>query len=548
MNHAASGLGCSNNCFEFFANSEWTSRPFLLIGKGPSFSLREQFSLSDYCLVSLNHVVREQPVDFAHIIDIDVVEDCEEVLLQNAGMLIMPEVPHVNCRPTALTLEDFVSTMPVLREFAVQGRLLSYALWSDRRTQTIDSVQGTFSGSVVVNLLGRLGVKNVNTLGVDGGISYSQTFHDLTDKTLFKNQHTSFDIQFVEIQKTAEEFQMSVQSLVEPIRIFVGCDDSMMIPAYVLEYSIRKHTKHPVQIFYMRNMPIPEPKHAKNRPGTGFSFNRFLIPKLAGYAGKAIYVDADMLVFDDIAKLWNIPFNGKTVLCSTQNEVPKGWEGGANNDHGEGRYWTPGRQMSVMLLDCSKLDWDIDRIIDGLDRGEYTYKQLMAEFCIVPPDSIADTIPNEWNCLEWYEPDRSQLVHFTVVPLQPWKNDRSPMRNFWEAAYREALGAGAVPMKIVEECVHRKLVKPSLLEIAREIRSTPQAKPESVPVYDAPENHAESLRLRHMLWDSMISSYEARAELDRIKSSPSFFLEDMLIRRPAAFGAKVYRGIKRRVA
>ncbi|MEO2033961.1 MAG: hypothetical protein ABGZ35_17935, partial [Planctomycetaceae bacterium] len=78
--------------------------------------------------------------------------------------------------------------------------------------------------------------------------------------------------------------------------------------------------------------------------------------------------------------------------------------------------------------------------------------------------------------------------------------------------------------------------------------SLPDARPEAVPAQDAPDGHAESLRLRHMLWDSMISSYEASAELNRIKSSPAFFLEDMLIRRPAAFGARVYRGVKRRVA
>lgn len=534
--------------FDWLPSFEQQSAAFLVLGKGPSFCLRDQFALDDYNLVSLNHVVREQKVDFAHIIDIDVVEDCEDCLLTNAHWLVMPEVPHVNCRPTALSISDFVRTVPVLREFARQDRLLTYPLWSARRPGPRPHVNGTFSGSVVVNLLARMGIRNIRTLGIDGGNLYSRTFDDLTDKTLFKNEHTSFNVQFSEIQKTVEEFEMSVESLVEPIRIFVGCDDSMMIPAYVLEYSIRKYTQHPVQVFFMRNMPIPEPKDAKNRPGTGFSFNRFLIPKLAGYAGKAIYVDADMLVFDDIAKLWNIPFNGKTVLCSTQNEVPKGWEGGANNDHGEGRYWTPGRQMSVMLMDCARLDWDIDRIIEGLDRGDYTYKQLMAEFCILPEEAIADTIPNEWNCLEWYEPERSQLVHFTVVPVQPWRNDRSPMKNFWEAAYREALAAGAVPMKIVEECVQRKLVKPSLLEIAREVRSSPDAKPESLPEQDAPESHAESLRLRHMLWDSMIKSYETSAELNRIKSSPAFFLEDMLIRRPAAFGARVYRGIKRRVA
>ncbi len=533
--------------FDWFATYGQPNCPFLVFGKGPSFGLRDQYVLEDYILVSLNHVVREQKVDFAHIVDIDVIEDCEDCLFANTRWLIMPEVPHVNCHPTALVLDDFIDTTPVLRAFAEHGRLLSYPLWSARRHGFPSPVQGTFSGSVVINLLGRLGVTNVRTLGMDGGASYSRAFDDLTKRTLFKNDHTSFDIQFSEIRKSVEEFKMSVESLVDPIRIFTGADDSQMVAAHVLEYSIRKHTQHPVQFFCMRNMPVPLPKDPKNRPGTGFSFNRFLIPKLTGYEGKALYIDADMLVFDDIAKLWNTPLDGKLVLCSTQNEVPHGWEGGNNNDHGEGRYWTPGRQMSVMLMDCSKLNWDIERIVEGLDRDEYSYKQLMAELCILPTDSIADTIPNEWNCLEWYEEGRSQLVHFTVVPTQPWKNDKSPIKDLWEDAYREALAAGAVPMSIVEESVQHKLVKDSLLDIATEVRSSPDARPEAVPEQDAPGGHAESLRLRRMLWNSMISSHEASAELNRIKSSPAFFLEDMLIRRPAAFGARVYRGIKRRV-
>lgn len=522
--------------------------PFVVLGKGPSFSLRHQHDLSGCQLVSLNHTVREQRVQIAHMIDIDVVEDCEDCLWDNCEWLIVPRRPHVNCRPTPLTLEDFVQTMPILARFAAAGRLLTYSLWSDRSDRRPAKVQGTFSGSVVVNLLGQLGVKHVRLLGVDGGTDYSTAFHDLNEKTLFRNQHTSFDIQFSEIQKSVEEYAMSVQPVVEPIRIFVGADDSQMVAAHVLEYSIRKHTQHPVQFFCMRNMPVPPPRHPKNRPGTGFSFNRFLIPQLAGYRGKALYIDADMLVFDDIAGLWNTPMDGKSVLCSTQNEIPKGWEGGANNDHGAGRYWTPGRQMSVMLMDCEKLDWDITRIIAGLDRDEYSYKQLMAEFCILDGDQIGDTIPNEWNCLEWYEAGRSQLVHFTVVPTQPWKNDRSPIASLWEESFREAVAAGAVPMDVIRESVDRKLIKASLLSMAEEVRSLPEAQPEAEMQQDAPDGHAESLRLRHMLWDSMIQGYEASAELERIKSSPSFFLEDMLIRRPAAFGARVYRGIKRRVA
>jgi hypothetical protein len=47
------------------------SDPWLIFGKGPSFSERGRFDLSPYRTLSLNHVVREGPVDVAHAIDLD---------------------------------------------------------------------------------------------------------------------------------------------------------------------------------------------------------------------------------------------------------------------------------------------------------------------------------------------------------------------------------------------------------------------------------------------------------------------------------------------
>ena len=52
------------------------------------------------------------------------------------------------------------------------------------------------------------------------------------------------------------------------------------------------------------------PLAVENRPRTPFSFQRFLIPELCGYSGKAIYLDADMQVFRDIRELWNYDFSG----------------------------------------------------------------------------------------------------------------------------------------------------------------------------------------------------------------------------------------------
>lgn len=522
-------------------------KPFLILGKGPSFSRRRQFDLDKFNTISLNHVIREQKVDIAHIIDIDVVENCADCLLEQASWLLMPLVPHVKCRPTEMRLSDFVNTLPVLKEFQRQNRLIWYPLWSGPKVSELETVTGTFSGSVVINLLSKLGVTEIRSIGIDGGNNYDVSFKDLTEATLFKNQHHSFDIQFSEIEESVMNSKINYQAMVEPIRVFIACEDSMMVPAKVLEYSIRKHTDWPVEIFFMRNMPTPRPKHKKNRPGTGFSFNRFLIPKIAGYKGKAIYIDSDMLVLDDIAKLWNIPFKGKKVLCSTQTETPVGWEDGKNNDLGEERYWTPGIQLSVMLLDCEKLDWDIDNIINDLDQGKYSYKELMAKLCIVKEEDIGGNIPNEWNCLEWYEEGRSQLVHFTVVPTQPWRNDRSTLIPLWETALTETIEQGMISFEEIEDSVNKKHIRPSLLEIAKEASQRQSNLKSEINTATFSEQETEEVRLRHMLWDSMVQAYKAESELDRIHSSPAFWIEDTFVRKPWAFAIRVLRWLHRKI-
>src|SRR6185503_8940444 len=121
--------------------------------------------------------------------------------------------------------------------------------------------------------------------------------------------------------------------------------------------------------------------------------------------------------------LWNIPFGEQTVLCTNQPEPPAAWR--------DNSWFHAGRQMSVMLLDCSRLNWKIEEIVRGLDEGRYNYGQLMFELCLVKPNQIADRIPPEWNCLEWHDPSRTRLLHYTVVPTQPWKNDDNPLRAVW---------------------------------------------------------------------------------------------------------------------
>jgi hypothetical protein len=81
---------------------------------------------------------------------------------------------------------------------------------------------------------------------------------------------------------------------------------------------------------------------------------------------------------------------------------------------------------------------------------------------VVDPDEINDNIPPEWNHLEHYEPGKTKLLHYTVVPTQPWKNDKNPLKTLWELEFREARAAGVVHAEEALRLARRGHIKPSL--------------------------------------------------------------------------------------
>jgi hypothetical protein len=225
-----------------------------------------------------------------------------------------------------------------------------------------------------------------------------------------------------------------------------------------------------------------------------------LIPRLAGYKGRAIYVDADMLVFGDIAEIWDLPMNGCRVHCSRQDEPPAQWR---DNSH-----FQPGRQMSVMLLDCARLDWDIEAIVRGLDSGEFTYEQLMFDLCVVPPGEIGEAIPREWNSLEHFEPGRTRLLHFTDMGMQPWRHNHNPRGPIWRAFYREAIEAGAVEPALVEAGLAAGHLMPDL---RYELSFAPTERP--APRTMIPTDGVGSERQRAVQLEAMAM----RAEVDMLR-------------------------------
>ena len=500
-----------------WARSTDFKKPWLMIGKGPTFSLRDEFDLFEYNTIGLNHVVREMKLDVAHAIDIEVIESCREVLDSNCRWLLMPRYPHVSSEVGKRPLEDYFAEYPELAHLANTNRLIWY------NAATAHPVDGSpvigvrfFSSEAALNILALLGARRVRTLGIDGGRSYSPSFQDLDDSTRLANGRQSFDAQFDEIQSIVEENKLDFESLVPPMRVFVGTDESQLLAARVLEYSIQKHASLPVQVTHMLNLPVPMPRDSKNQPRTGFSFSRFLIPELCGYSGRALYLDADMQVFGDIAELWRISFEDQKILCTFQDQTPPQWQ-----DHPA---FHPGRQTSVMMLDCEGLDWDIHRLVKKLDDGELSYEELVFELKVVNEQDIGDRLPPEWNHLEHYEPAETKLLHYTVMDTQPWKNDDNSLREIWTSLYREAVEAGAVPPEEVEESVSRGYVKRSLL--AALSKAPGRRSPLTSSTHDG-------LRASERISQLEREVARLQGELDEVKGSTSFRLGSALV-RPAA--------------
>lgn len=217
----------------------------------------------------------------------------------------------------------------------------------------------------------------------------------------------------------------------------------------VLAHSIRRHSSLPVQVVPLhqamatQRVPAPMPADPALRARTPFSFQRFAIPELCAFAGRAIYLDSDMLVFSDIAALWQAPMPVPVRAVAA-------------------RRWRLRRpQLSVMLLDCASLDWCIADLIRRLDRAELTYQAIMDG--VVIGTDLAQDLPPVWNDLEHFAADETALLHFTDMARQPWLDGSNRLAPLWCRALIEAVDAGDIAIDEVAAEVAAGRVRPSLL-------------------------------------------------------------------------------------
>jgi hypothetical protein len=172
----------------------------------------------------------------------------------------------------------------------------------------------------------------------------------------------------------------------KPRRVFIGFDPRQPLAFTVAAHSMLEASSVPVAItpLILRQLPITR------RGLTEFTFSRYLVPYLCGYEGHALFIDADVLVRQDIAKL---PWEHEHDVAV----VP--------HDHvlvdGQ-RVSVRFERASVMLFNCAACKVLTPEFIEKDEPQNFAWAR-----------SVGD-LPREWNHLVGYDPPGpAAIAHFT---------------------------------------------------------------------------------------------------------------------------------------
>ena len=189
------------------------------------------------------------------------------------------------------------------------------------------------------------------------------------------------------------------------LKIFIGFDPVESVAWHTMAHSILENSSRPVALipvnyrnftgFYSRDK---DPKQSNE-----FSFTRFLVPYLSDFQGKAVFFDCDMMMREDISKIFDVadkdadkalhvvkhtyqPRDDVKYLDTVQYKYPrKNWSSVVvwNCEHPKHKILTPEYVSTASGLDLHRFTWLDDDEIGELD---VQWNWLVGEYDDPPSD------------------------------------------------------------------------------------------------------------------------------------------------------------------
>jgi lipopolysaccharide biosynthesis glycosyltransferase len=221
--------------------------------------------------------------------------------------------------------------------------------------------------------------------------------------------------------------------MVETIPIFIGFDKREAIAYHVCCQSIVERASMPVEFHPLHLGLFSDYTETHTDGSNAFIYSRFLVPWLMSWKGWAIFMDGDMIVKDDIAKLWaerDLYKAVQVVKHDYKTKHPTKYLGNKNEDY-------PRKNWSSVVL------WNCNHFGNRILIPEYVEKATgshLHQFRWLEDKDIGD-LPKTWNHLVREEEDQpSSLNHYTIgLPCFPDYDDGSQKTSEWWNEYTKTV-------------------------------------------------------------------------------------------------------------
>ena len=192
----------------------------------------------------------------------------------------------------------------------------------------------------------------------------------------------------------------------EKIVIYIGYEPRQHIAYEILKFSLQSNSSSPLDIHPLHLNRLRR-ETAFCRPhdplqSTEFTYTRFLVPHLCDYAGRALYMDCDMICFGDIAEVYSLDLSNHWIRVVKQLQVvahPTKMDGRIQTSYPR-KNWS-----SLMLLNCERLTcWTKEAVEQRPGKWLHRFEPI--------PDERIGPIPPQWNVLDRYD-NQTQMIHYT---------------------------------------------------------------------------------------------------------------------------------------
>lgn len=220
-----------------------------------------------------------------------------------------------------------------------------------------------------------------------------------------------------------------------PLDIYVGFDPGEAIAYHVCVNSLIRHASQPLRItpLALNNLaPSYTEKHSDG--STTFAYSRFLVPFLMGYSGTALFLDGDMLVKDDIAKLFDDFYRDtQSAVAVVQHPeyIPNGNEKfrGAQQSAYPRKNWSSVMMFRCSHSHCKKLTPEYVQNASGADLHQFKWTDRIGEL-----DARWNWLVDETHCPH---NDDARLLHFTRgIPAFTDYAKCDHANDWWEEMHR----------------------------------------------------------------------------------------------------------------